>query len=148
MQNHLKVIQFPHPPKGSDADIRWTFFDYGAEIEAWYRQLSEKEQDTLQALLKLNAKADASTGWTGCKMLQGEGKEAKVWEWRFNPDGVQQRLLGIFGTKRKEAVFLIGCNHKQNVYKPPDCLRTAVKRAKEVREGTVRLNERKVRTDI
>lgn len=147
MPNHLKVIQFPQPPKG-DAEIKWRFFDYGSEIETWYRLLSEEEQDTLQALLKANGKAETPDGWTGCKVLQGDAKEEKVWEWRFNPAGVQQRLLGIFGSKRKEAIFLIGCNHKQDVYKPPDCLKTAIKRAKEVREGTVKLNERKVRTDI
>jgi hypothetical protein len=147
LSNHLKVIQFRKPPEG-DPRVEWKFFDYGTEIEAWYQLLSEEEQDTLQTLLKLNSKAETPNGWTGCKMLQGEGKAEKVWEWRFNLEGVQQRLLGIFGSKRKEAIFLIGCNHKQKVYKPPDCLKTAIKRAKEVREGTVRLNERKVRTDI
>jgi hypothetical protein len=142
------VIPFPQSPKGDNADIKWKFFDYGSEIETWYQQLSEEEQDTLQSLLKLNGKAETPQGWNGCKILQGKGKEEKVWEWRFDSDRVQQRLLGIFGSNRREAIFLIGCNHKQAIYKPPDCLKTAIKRAKEVREGKVRLNERKVRTDI
>jgi hypothetical protein len=148
LPNHLKVIPFPKIPDGRAGDIKWKFFDYGTEIDAWYKGLSEGEQDTLQSLLKTNGKAETTQGWTGCKMLQGEGKEEKVWEWRFNSDRVQQRLLGIFGDKRQEAIFLIGCNHKQGIYKPRDCIKTAAKRARQVRERMVTLNARKIRTDI
>lgn len=81
-------------------------------------------------------------------MLTGEGKEEQIWEWRFHPSGVQQRLLGIFGSKRREAVFLVGCNHKQRVYQLRDCIKNAVKRAKEVRLNKAKLNERQVPKDI
>jgi hypothetical protein len=97
LQNHLKVILFPHSSNSTDGVIKWKFFDYGTEIETWYQQLSEDEQNTLQSLLKINSKAETPSGWTGCKMLRGDGKKEKIWEWRFDPDGVQQRLLGIFG---------------------------------------------------
>ena len=66
-------------------------------------------------------------------MMEGKCKEHGIWEWRFRANGHQQRILGIFGEARKEAIFLIGCTHKQKVYTPPNCLATAVKRAKEFR---------------
>lgn len=141
------MISFPQPEKRGSS-IKWRFFDYGKEIQIWYDGLTEDEQETLIDLLKLNGKADTPAGWIGWKMLTGEGKEGKIWEWRFHPSGVQQRLLGVFGIGRREAVFLVGCNHKQRVYQPRDCIKTAVKRAKEVRLNKAKLNERQVPEDI
>jgi hypothetical protein len=149
LPNQLKVIRFDQlASKANGTSIKWRFFDYGADIESWYSLLSEDEQETLEDLLKWNSKVDLPTDWLGCKMLRGEAKTERIWEWRFHPAGTQQRLLGTFGANRKEAIFLIGCNHKQNVYQPANCLNTAVKRAREVREGKVKLNERQVRTDL
>jgi hypothetical protein len=81
-------------------------------------------------------------------MMEGECKKHGIWEWRFFADGRQQRVLGIFGGNRKEAIFLIGCTHKQKVYTPPKCLPTAIKRAKEFRAGRARTRERQVSEDI
>ncbi len=139
MQNHKKVIPFP---SGS-----WRFFDYADEIENWYQRLSEG-QDTFQALLKVNSKATIPIQWTGCKMLQGKYTNERLWEWRFLADGCQQRLLGMFGEERGTAIFLIGCSHKQTIYTPHDCLDTAIKRAREVRDGRAKLNKRAVRSDL
>ena len=104
----------------------------------------------MDGLLKNNAKTDTPYNWSGSKNLKGEAGKHGIWEWKFNASGVQQRLFGIFGTEKKHAIFLIGCNHKQNIYQPPDCIDTAITRAKEVRDTKkkVILNERKVRTDI
>jgi hypothetical protein len=140
LSNHKKVILFPV--------ASWRFFDYaeGANnaIDEWYQALSEEEQDTFDALLKQNQKIDLPIHWGGMKFMQGECKKEGVWEWRFRADGPQQRILGVFGTQRKHAVFLIGCYHKQQVYKPPECLTTAVKRAKAVREGSANVTERTI----
>jgi len=56
--------------------------------------------------------------------------------------------LGIFADERKEAIFLIGCYHKQKRYTPQDCVKTAIKRAKEVRKGVAKLNEREIKQVI
>ena len=125
----------------------WRFFDYAEDIEEWYRSLSGEGQDILNALLKINSKANEPRDWVGCEMLQGSCKEEGIWEWRFRADNVQQRLLGIFGEARRTAIFLVGCSHKQKVYKPADCLETAIKRAKIARKGKS-FDERKVREDI
>jgi hypothetical protein len=140
LQNHKKVIPFP--------SSGWCFFDYAKEIEDWYQGLSEEGQDIFQTLLKTNSKAVIPNQWTGCKMLQGKCKKEGIWEWRFFADYCQQRLLGIFGEGRKTAIFLIGCFHKQDIYTPPECLDSAIKRAREVRDGSAKLNERKVRSDF
>jgi hypothetical protein len=143
LSNHKKVIPFPNAP----VQQQWTYFDFGDEIENWYGGLSEGGQDVFDALLKANAKASLPLHWGGCKMLQGDCKEEKIWEWRFFADGKQQRLLGVFGQKQKTAIFLIGCSHKDEVYNPSECLATAIKRAKQVKQGA-KLNERKVRTNL
>jgi hypothetical protein len=129
----------------------WRFFDYagpGYSVEDWYQSLDELGQRIFKGLLKTNAKAHIPKDWQGSKTLKGEGKEEGVWEWRFYSGGCQQRVCGIFGSVRRHAIFLIGCNHKQNIYHPPKCIETAVKRAQEVRKGTVQLNERSIDSDI
>jgi len=139
LQNHKEVIAFQ--------SSEWRFFDYEDEIEDWYRELSEEGQDIFNALLKTNSKVSLPIHWNGCKMLQGECKKEGIWEWRFLADGRQQRLLGVFGESRKIAIFLIGCSHKQNIYKPSECLSTAIMRAKKVKQGA-KLNEREIRSNL
>ena len=132
--------------------LGWRFFDclegVNNPIEDWYQGLSEEEQDKFNALLKQNQKVDLPIHWGGMKMMQGECKEHRIWEWRFLGDGPQQRILGIFGEQRKQAVFLIGCYHKQQIYEPPKCIKTAIRRAKAVREGTANVLERTVDPSI
>lgn len=140
MPNHKKVIPFP--------SSGWSFFDYTDEIEDWYWRLSEDGQEIFQSMLKTNSKAAIPANWIGSKMLQGKYKQDGIWEWYFIDNKRQQRLMGIFGEERKTAIFLIGCSHKQKVYTPPDCLDTATKRAREVRNGTARLRKREVRQDF
>jgi hypothetical protein len=146
------VIRFP-----GDDDLTivqgdlWRFSDYGGpgySVEDWYQSLDDEEQRIFDNLLKTNSKADTPKDWNGSKMLQGEAKPEAIWEWRFHPHGVQQRVLGIFGADRKHAIFLIGCNHKQKVYVPPDCIKLAIKRARQVRDGKVNLNGRPIKSNI
>jgi hypothetical protein len=118
---------------------QWHFFDFVESgknvIESWYDGLDESGQELFDTLLKQNAKTPLPIHWGCSKVLQGEYKQEGLWEWRFFANGRQQRLLGIFSTKRKEAIFLIGCSHKDDVYTPPKCLETALKRAKQTRKG-------------
>jgi hypothetical protein len=151
LPNHKQVIPFNRSVNPARKSDRWRFFDYvgtGHGIAEWYQALSEDGQDIFESLLKANGNADLPTNWVGCKMLQADCKAEKIWEWRFIADGRQQRVLGIFGQGRKEAVFLVGCTHKDNVYDPRDSLKTAIKRAKDVRQRKARLDEREIRSDI
>jgi hypothetical protein len=126
---------------------RWRFFDYAEDIEEWYLALSEEAQDILNGLLKINSKTILPRDWIGCEMLQGACKEEGIWEWRFRADNIQQRLLGVFGQERGAAIFLIGCSHKQKVYKPTNCLQSAIKRAKDAKKGGP-FRERKIRENL
>jgi hypothetical protein len=150
LQNHKKVIPFSRTGI-SWPERRWQFFDYLENgqnvIEPWYQGLSESGQDTFDDLVKLNAKTPLPANWGCSKVLQGEYKEEGLWEWRFFSNDRQQRVVGMFGIKRKEAVFLIGCSHKGKIYTPPRCLDTALKRAKEVRKG-VKVNERPIEPNL
>lgn len=139
MQNHKKVIPF--------RVSYWQFYDYSDAIEDWYQRMSDEGRDMLDSLLKNNSKVADPRQWIGCKMLQGECKKHGIWEWKFFSDGCQQRLLGVFGEDRKTAIFLIGCSHKGKVYQPPECLVTAIKRAKHINPGD-KFRERQVKEDF
>ena len=150
MQNHKKVIPFPRVAPLVKGGL-WRFFDYRENshnvIEPWYRGLSEGGQDIFENILKQNGKTPVPIHWGCCKPLQGKYKQEGIWEWRFFADDRQQRLLGIFGNNRREAIFLIGCSHKDDVYTPPGCLDTALDRAKEVRKGA-QVDERTVEENL
>jgi hypothetical protein len=150
LPNHTKVI----PCRKSAEVERWRFYDClegrTNPVADWYESLSEDGQYTFDALLKAHCKANLPTEWNSCKLLQGECKPHGIWEWVFFDTGHkrQERLLGIFADERKKAIFLIGCYHKQKRYTPSDCLPTAIRRAKEVRNGTAQFEERTIREDF
>lgn len=105
------------------------------EIEDWYCNLSEIGQDLLTSLLKSNQKVDSPINWVGVKFLKGKYKKERLWELRFFADNRQQRLIGTFGSNRKEAILLIGCYHKERDYHPRSCLDTAFELAKAAKKG-------------
>jgi hypothetical protein len=151
LSNHKKVIPFRRVGTSEDEPVLWQFYDYaesGNDVHAWYEGLSEDGQDIFDALLKANANTLLPIHWQGSKMLQGKYKEHALWEWCFFADGAQQRLVGIFGDERKRAIFLIGCYHKQKIYKPSNCLDLAITRCKIVRLGKATLNAHTVPTDF
>lgn len=129
----------------------WRFFDHlenaNNPIEGWYWELSDNGRDTFDALLKGNQKIEIPVNWIGMRPMQGDCKREGIWEWRFYADKRQQRILGIFGSQRKHFIFLIGCYHKQNVYKPAQALETAIKRAKANRENGTNVIERFVKSN-
>lgn len=129
------------------AVCHWQFFDFAEDIEEWYLDLPEEGQDILNGLLKINSKTTLPSDWIGCEFLQGPCKEGGIWEWKFRAESIQQRLLGVFGRERRTAIFLIGCSHKQKVYKPADCLQTAIRRAKDAKKGGP-FRERKITEDF
>jgi hypothetical protein len=147
LKNHKKVIQYEQAATETGERL-WHFFDYllngRSDIED---RLSEGGKDLFDALLKQNRKTNLPIHWGGMKILQGEYKAEGLWEWRFFSDGCQQRVIGMFGEKRKQAIFLIGCYHKQKVYTPPNCLDTALLRAKAVRKGAP-VRERAIRENL
>lgn len=138
--------------KSASEPTEWKFWDFthsdNNPIEDWYKTLSEDAQRLFQGLLKNNYKVENPIHWLGFKRyLKGELKGSGIWELEFF-SGVQYRVLGFFGPRRKEATLLIGCYHKQKIYEPPNALKTALKRKEMLEEGIATYRERKIRTDI
>ena len=145
LQNHKKVILFPPPEL-------WTFYDFGDGatnyIQEWHGALSERAQFALNDLLKSNRKIENPRDWYGYRAFsEGKLQKFRLWELKFRADKLQHRIIGICGRQRKQAIFLIGCHHKMNVYTPRDALRTACRRSVSYWNNEATLHERKVRTD-
>jgi hypothetical protein len=130
----------------------WSFFDYVEgdhnPVADWYRELSEEGRYGFDALLKNTHKIESQLHWGGFKFLKGKPKEERIWQLDFIADKKQYRLLGVFGELRKQAVLILGCYHKGDVYTPHNALDTACKRARLLREGRAQTCERKIRTDF
>lgn len=148
MQNHKKVILFPQP-------FRWRFFDYvegesnpSNPIEDWYQELSDEGKMMFDALLKNTSKIENHLQWGGFKFLKGEPKKERLWQLDFIADKRQYRVLGVFGGIRKQAVLILGCYHKGEVYTPHNALDTASKRAKALREKRGNTLERTIKVDL
>ena len=150
MPNHKKVIPFP-----KEEPSEWSYWDFtqpsgNNPIEDWYQGLSDEGRLLFDGLLKLNHKTPLPIHWSGLKrFLKGKPGEQQIWELQFYDQSQKTtyRILGMFGSARKQAILLIGCYHKGSVYTPPDCLETAVKRAKMVARNEVQVVRRPVKTD-
>ena len=144
---HKKVIEF-------HSSGIWSFFDFEYPnrtnpIEDWYQGLSDDARMLFDGLLKDNRKTENPINWIGFRhYLKGKLREEKIWELGFYADGRQQRVLCKCGSMRKQAILLIGCYHKDQVYTPVDALETAYKRAKALSEGRANLHEREIKDDI
>lgn len=148
MQNHIKVISFPSPVPPD----RWSFFDYVQNgenrIEVWYQELSIEGRDNFDALLKNTHKISNHLQWGAFKLLKGEPSKERIWQLDFVADKRQYRLLGVFGSVRKQAVLILGCYHKGKSYTPKDALESACKRAKALREGRAEIHGRKIKDNL
>ena len=58
----------------------------------------------------------------------------EIYEIRFKADKVEMRPLGFFGPGEKEFTVLIWAEKKENVYDPPNAIKTAESRRKEIIE--------------
>jgi len=140
------VISFPLAP-------RWAFFDFvdggGNPVQEWYQhELSQEGKDGFDALLKNTHKIANHLEWGGFKFLKGVAREERIWQLDFRADRKQYRVLGICGAIRMQAVVLLGCYHKGDVYTPRDSIATACKRAKALREKRGITRERKIKYDL
>jgi hypothetical protein len=145
LPNHTKVIPFPVP-------VLWSFFDYVENevnrIEVWYQELSQEGKDNFDVLLKNTHKIPNHLNWGGFKLLKGEPGKERIWQLDFIADKRQYRLLGVFGSVRKQAVLILGCYHKGDSYTPQEALETACKRAKALRERRATTYGRKIKDNL
>jgi hypothetical protein len=120
----------------------WTFYDYVSDIGTnhvakWIRkELSSDEEAAFDELIAMLAKTanwnDRDYGTVKSSPGLGEIR------WK----GDQRRTLRVIGLRsleKKTFICLLGCNHKDNIYKPPDWLNTSISRMKAMNrdEGTI-----------
>ena len=149
MKKNIQVIHYSLHP---ESDV-WRFWDYGTPgsnlFEEWYSSQSEAARDTIDGILKVCSKVEDHHQWLSFKRrLNGKYAAHKIWEMQFRSDKREYRILGIFGIKRKEAILLMGCYHKDGNYTPPAALDTALDRAKNFKLGKGKVRERKIKTDL
>lgn len=150
MSNHKKVIPFPQ-----EEPSEWSYWDFiqpsgNNPIEDWYGGLSDDGRLLFDSLLKANRKTALPINWIGFKrFLKGKPGEQRIWELQFYDQSQKRtyRVLGTFGASRKQAIILIGCYKKGDVYTPTGCLEDAVKRAKMLARNEVKPVERKIKID-
>lgn len=127
----------------------WKFWDYVSldgknMIEEWLqKEVSEEGRLTFYKLLKNIRNTENHLNWIGLRPKPFKQKNEMVWELGFFVDGRQYRVLGDF-CGEKEAVFLIGCYHKQRRYYPDDAINQAFKRKGELKNGSAKHHEREV----
>jgi hypothetical protein len=145
LTHHKKVILYVSEP------AEWQFYDFAVGdrnlIQEWLDGLSEDAENTFHSLLKSNIKVQNPINWTELRYLKGVAKEHRIWELRFHADGRAYRVLGFFGERRKSAILLIGCFHKQQVYDPPDAVKTSITRKRLLEDTKATAIERKTPTD-
>ena len=148
MTYNKKVIEFP------SKEVLWAFEDYveGANnpIQKWYdSELSDEAQFMFDNVLKNCQKIKDPSKWQDSRgYLKGECDGHKIWELGFKCDSKQYRIFGVFSAeKRKQAILLVGCYHKQKRYTPDNALATALKRKKALEEGRANTIERKISAD-
>jgi hypothetical protein len=101
------------------------------KILEWYQELSIQERADADEFLKSMRKI---RDWRMPNYRPLRGKEG-LGELRWKSENKQQRLLGFFMNGSWNAV--VGCTHKQQVYTPKDCLRTAETCKKHIEQGRV-----------
>jgi len=100
------------------------------QIKNWHDDLSAQERaDADQFIEKMRKITDWRLPYYRPKLI---GYKA-LGELRWSSEKKQHRLIGYL----EHGVFfaLIGCTHKQQVYKPAEALKTADKRKKDIKDG-------------
>jgi hypothetical protein len=79
------------------------------------------------------------------KRLQGE---RNIYEIRFKARQLQCRPLGYFGPGEKQFTILIWCTHKQQIYFPPDAIKTAARRRSNIDGGRAYIEPLKIDGEV
>lgn len=112
------------------------------KIAEWYEGLSVQERSDADEFLK-NMRRLPPSDWkmeeyrSRLSYIRGvaKAKAQGLGELRWKSENKQHRLLGFF---RKGVWYaVLGCTHKQNIYKPADSLANAARRKTEIELGTV-----------
>jgi hypothetical protein len=103
------------------------------KIADWYKDLSTQGKADADAFLRnMRMTRRWEMPMYRPRLTNGDG----LGELRWESEEKQHRLLGFFFEGHWHAVQ--GCTHKQQIYKPPECLETAKKYKKQIERREVR----------
>jgi len=109
---------------------------YPFKISEWYAGLSAQEQaDTDEFIKDMCGSREWKMPYYRPRLHDTDG----LGELRWKSENKQHRLIGFLSYEVFYA--LVGCTHKQQIYKPPDALDTAGKRKGQIERGEVNNGE-------
>ena len=127
--------------------FKWRLEQYQGSrnaIEDWRKGLDPQARSDADTFLKNMAK---STEWSYPDIQGLRGKKYRgLTELRWVAGNVQHRIIG-YQIDDHRYLMLIGCTHKQQRYKPTECLDTAVDRRKNIERGDASYCEYPLLTD-
>jgi hypothetical protein len=91
-------------------------------IAEWYCEVSVEARAMFDALLEILSK---KAEW---RMPEFKRLDGGLGEIRWQCDKTQHRVIGCRWKAPNGYLLLVGCTHKQQVYKPPDAIALADKR--------------------
>lgn len=149
MKDHKKVILFESATLTTPQ--KWEFSsvetENGRDIAVtWDAEETFEARQAFESMIKNCRAIENHLVWPNWrhKMRDEAGKMGLV-ELGFKADGRPYRALVKFSGRK--AIILCVCFHKGNVWTPPDAIKVAVKRAKSLSDGKVKLNVIKIEDD-
>ena len=120
----------------------WTFYDYVSDIGTnhvakWIaKELSKQEETDFDVLLENLSKMAVWDVKDYRTVVSSPGLGEIRWKGQTRRT---LRMIGIRSLEQKTFICLLGCSHKDNIYKPPDWLNTSIDRMKALNrnEGTL-----------
>lgn len=125
----VNVLPFrPQPQAGSFTLREVVGSDCTGEISRWF---ASNRAARAKFRVRINhLRGFPRTEWNKKQFRSvGDG----LWEIKWKSADKQFRAIGF--DRQGAFILLIGCTHKDDVYGPPNCLKTAQKLKKEVEDG-------------
>ena len=116
----------------------WTYFCYDNEKEEslWHVWYAARDDDTKAshdyAFEYLEPRENRE--WYNTPHFGPLVPKKGIYEIRL-PGKLKWRLAGYFGPGVKQFTIVLICNHKGQIYDPPDSKKTAVKRKSQIESG-------------
>ena len=101
------------------------------QVRDWYDDLSAENRGAVWAKIRF-LKQQPRHYWRRPQFDELHGDGDGLGEIRFKLDRVQNRLIGFFGPDRTEFTIVVHATEKGKRYSPPNAIKTAQARKKEI----------------
>lgn len=119
--------------------LRWRFSTYVSpsgkkEVQDDVDRFDDAGQASFESSVRYLAGTTTPRDWSEPQAKKLKGGTG-LYEIRFKDHRCATRAIGFFGPAPDEFTILIIATHKQNVYKPPQAIETAISRRAQVLGG-------------